>query len=417
MKKYLTENKIKLLVLFLLCFSYSPNFVYAITSVGGRTNINVSPSWADNGSTIIYKDDPLTLSWNYNVGWWEYYNNGWTGWLAPPLAGFTGIISAPSGSAFNWGVGWHMVAVAGRDASGLQYPDNEIVSTPWVWVSDKRPPITIGTITAKPTWAWTQQSVTLTWSPSTGADRYYIWINGGSRYMGNTTSTVFTPSSWGLSSGVGYRVFINACNIDSGNTEQCGGWVEGDTLNITSQPIPVTNSSVIVSPKNASLDQNFTISWGNGTNTTYYWLGTYINNVWTALNQGNNLSWTGTPRSVGFTEGSSYDFWVRACTNDPGWGYLCGDWAKSDGTFKVVSANPVINTFTVDKTSLPADGGSVIITWNTSNTTSCTASSNPATGDWTGSVDVTSGDHVKTVNNVTAKTTFNLDCVGPVTAP
>lgn len=68
---------------------------------------------------------------------------------------------------------------------------------------------------------------------------------------------------------------------------------------------------------------------------------------------------------------------------------------------------PSITTFSADKASI-GRGESVVLTWNVQNVTSCTASSTP-TGEWTGSKDISSGNHTQSVTPLNT-TIYNLQC-------
>ena len=83
---------------------------------------------------------------------------------------------------------------------------------------------------------------------------------------------------------------------------------------------------------------------------------------------------------------------------------------ESAGTYAMsVDPAPTV-TLTPSSTSV-ASGGTVSLTWNAQNATSCTASASPSNSAWSGSETVGSGGPV-TSSALTASTTFTLTCTG-----
>ena len=81
------------------------------------------------------------------------------------------------------------------------------------------------------------------------------------------------------------------------------------------------------------------------------------------------------------------------------------------GTYAMsVAAVPTV-TLTASGSSV-ASGGTVTLSWTTTNATSCTASASPSNSAWSGSETAGTGGPV-TTSAITADTTFTLSCTGP----
>jgi hypothetical protein len=83
---------------------------------------------------------------------------------------------------------------------------------------------------------------------------------------------------------------------------------------------------------------------------------------------------------------------------------------ESAGTYAMsVDPSPTV-TLTASSASVTS-GGTVSLTWNAQNATSCTASASPSNSAWSGSEATGSGGPV-TTSAITATTTFTLSCTG-----
>lgn len=84
---------------------------------------------------------------------------------------------------------------------------------------------------------------------------------------------------------------------------------------------------------------------------------------------------------------------------------------EAAGTYAMSVAPAPTVTLTASPTSV-ASGGTVSLTWNAQNATSCTASASPSNSAWSGSETASSSGGPITSSALTADTTFTLSCTG-----
>lgn len=84
---------------------------------------------------------------------------------------------------------------------------------------------------------------------------------------------------------------------------------------------------------------------------------------------------------------------------------------EAAGTYAMSVAPAPTVTLTASPTSV-ASGGTVSLTWNAQNATSCTASASPSNSAWSGSETASSSGGPVTSSALTADTTFTLSCTG-----
>jgi hypothetical protein len=217
----------------------------------------------------------------------------------------------------------------------------------------------ISSFTANPTSISLGSSSTLTWSVSNATSMSLSQgigtVTGTSRSVSPTTTTTYT---------------LTATNSSGSSTATA-------TVTVTSAPLP-TISSFSASPTSISFGGSSTLSW-TATNTTSISLDQGIGAV------------TGTSRTVSPTATTTY---TLTATNSSG--------SVTSTTTVTVNIPPSVN-ISASPSSLTS-GQSSILTWSSTNATSCTAS-----GGWSG-IGAASGN--QTVFPTTTAT-YTITCTGP----
>ncbi len=239
------------------------------------------------------------------------------------------------------------------------------------------------------------------YNTSLGSLYYPNLLIGDGTTSGNRTATTFPGAPSGGLSG-SYLLKIQACNSSG-----CSDWVNGTTLTITPPIVAPTTASITVTPTTVSSNQIFSASWsGNNTPTSY---NAKIHNTST----GADLTYTGltTTSSGDLTAATiplavgSYIFQIQPCNSagcTPGW--------FDSNTLSVVLSTVVIGTFnansTPDNLNLPYGGGSVTLSWTTTNATSCTITGGGRNDTFTGASALNGSETF----NVTTSATYNITC-------
>jgi len=214
--------------------------------------------------------------------------------------------------------------------------------------------------------------------------------------IGSGTSNVDLPQSYtatGLTPGTTYKFRIVAQNTHNGSSYTFHSWVSFTTE--ANNPPQVT----------IDLDANpSSIQSGESSNLT--WLVTGYTGTCFATAFPGTSQWSG-------SKGLSGSTWVTP-TQTTNYKLTCGS-AFAEATVVVTQtpppppppANPQVISFNAFPMSVPS-GGSTNLSWDSINTVSCFASSNPANSQWSGPQN-TSGSNF-TITNLTVNTQFAIKC-------
>ena len=255
------------------------------------------------------------------------------------------------------------------------------------------------------------QTITISWTDNTDGwydpnlkDISYYLIKygcGNSIDLANDSNTIIRITgkksfSWVVPSDISNyqycKIWVYAKNVDQNSHPTLG---VSNTRAFTIQPSKCSINSFTSDKTNINSGESAALTW-NTTNCTFC----------TASSNPNNSYWYGAKSTLG--SNTIYNLvntttFTLSCTNN----------SNSDTKTVTINVNTppppkqcVINSFTSDKTTINS-GESTTLTWNTSNCTSCTASSNPATYYWNGYAN-TYGS--ATIYNLTNTTTFTLTC-------
>jgi hypothetical protein len=188
-----------------------------------------------------------------------------------------------------------------------------------------------------------------------------------------------------LIAGFATTLFVISCG---------GGGGGGGGGTATAPPVPT-----------ATLTANPT-SVASGGTTTLTWSSTDATSCTASGGWAGTLGTSGTQVSGPVTANTSFSL---TCTG------AGGTSSATAAPVSVSGAAPTVS-LTVYPTVV-ATGESSVITWNTMGATACTASSNPATGNWTGSQSVDAGNHTQNTGALGADSTFTLNCTGTGSTP
>lgn len=365
--------------------SMSPNpILYGQDSVGGFTSSDATRCDIYQNGSIVWSPVETNPAFNGPSGPF-YSNQSWTykcynsaGTMAQDSGSLTVCASGQTISN-----GSCVTPVLVPTTAGL-----EIHHTPYPGTIYPTSPFSI---------SWSGGSNNLTYYNAYVGNLYFpdlLAVNGTD--SGDKTAVTFPGGP--LVAGSSYLLKIQACN--SGG---CSGWVNGTTITITPPVVAPTTASISVTPTTVSANQVFSSSWsGNNTPTSY---NAYIGNIYypglTDTVSGDLTATTiyGGPLAVG-----SYLFRVQAC-NSAG----CSPFFNGN-TLSVVLSTVVIGSFNANSTpnnlNLPYGGGSVTLSWATTNATSCTITGGGRNDTFTGASALNGSETF----NVTTSATYNITC-------
>ena len=257
------------------------------------------------------------------------------------------------GMSINWtgtpdslglGLGVHPVSVQACNSFGCS-PWSGIVNLN-VTNSSVIPPTTSSVnVTQYYPYTSVLDNITATWTGNNSPTSYNVKVNGVVYDMGNLTTWMGTPTSFGLTPGTHY-LYSQACNEGG-----CSPWSVPVIFTVTGAAPTPTTATITVSPSSVQPTDNITVVWsGNNSPTNYnVMVDSKVYNAGTYFGDG---VWTGTPASVGLTPGI-HKLYSQAC-NSGG----CSEWS-APATFTVtdpVVAKPTTAIVTVAPGSVPISG-------------------------------------------------------------
>ncbi|MBP6866242.1 MAG: fibronectin type III domain-containing protein [Candidatus Pacebacteria bacterium] len=214
--------------------------------------------------------------------------------------------------------------------------------------------------------------------------------------IGSGTANVDLPQSYtatGLTPGTTYKFRIVAQNTHNGSSYTFHSWVSFTTL--PNNP-PQTTVSLFASPNSIQAGGSSQLSW-----SVTGWTGNCTATAFPGTSQwSGSKPWNGGPVTVSPNQTTTYTL-------------TCNGVSGSD-TVEVTQAppppppaNPQVISFNAFPMSVPS-GGSTNLSWDSINTVSCFASSNPFNSQWNGTQN-TSGSNF-TITNLTVNTQFAIKC-------
>ncbi len=229
------------------------------------------------------------------------------------------------------------------------------------------PPVPTVSVTASPASVAYNGSSTLTWSSlnATSCTAAGAWsgsrATSGSEVRGPLTST---------------STFILTCTGPGGSA--------GQSVTVAVDPPPAPTATLTANPTNVAMNGSATLTWTSSNAT-----GCSASGAWSGTKAVNGS------QSVGpLTQNSTF---TLTCTG-PG-----GSANRSVSVTVDPAALPTV-TLTANPTTVNS-GGSSVLTWTSSNATSCTAG-----GAWSGAKGLSGS---QSVGPLTQDSTFTLTCTGP----
>lgn len=253
------------------------------------------------------------------------------------------------------------------DAQTLKH--EQITSAQTTVLSDgggNPPPVPVVNVSVSPSSIDHGQSATLSWNSSDATS--CIASGGWNGTRATSGSEVISPSVTSS--------YTLSCSGDGGDSN------DSVTVTVNATPAPVVDVSV--SPSSVDLGQSATLIWSSSDATSCTASG----------------GWTGA-RSTSGSETVSPDAtssYTLSCNGGGG--------SASDSVTVTVNQPPVVNEPTVSLSASPSRisrGGSITLSWNSNDATSCTAS-----GAWSGSK-ATSGSQSVSLNG---PATLTISCSG-----
>jgi hypothetical protein len=162
-------------------------------------------------------------------------------------------------------------------------------------------------VLAGPSGALTSHTPAITWSASTGASCYDLWVDNTTTGQGqvirqqNLTTTSYTPTS-GLPSGT-YQAWVRAIN-PAGDSS---GWSASQTFTIL-----VPDTPIVTGPSGSSTNHLSALSWTASATAAFYdlWVDNTTLGISQFIRQQNLTSNSFTPGSA--LPAGTYTMWVRA---------------------------------------------------------------------------------------------------------
>ncbi len=243
-------------------------------------------------------------------------------------------------------------------------------ATQSVTVTVQSAPAPTATLSANPTSVNSGGSSTLTWSSTnaTACTASGGW-SGAKNASGQQTISNITAST----------TYSLMCTGAGGNSP-----VQNATVTVNGTPPPVPTLTFSANPTTVQSGGSSTLTWASTNATSCMASGAWSGSRQTSGTQNlTNLTATGT--------------YTLVCTG------AGGNSPTRNVTITVTPVAAPTLSLTANPTTI-SSGGSSVLTWNTSNATSCTAS-----GGWTGTKSVNGSE---TVGPLTQTTTYTLTCTG-----
>ncbi len=239
-----------------------------------------------------------------------------------------------------------------------------------VTVTVQSAPAPTVTLSANPTTVNSGGSSTLTWSSTnaTGCTASGGWTGSKNASGSQTISNLTTTTQFGL-----------VCAGAGGNSP-----MQSVTVTVNGSPAPVPTLTFTGNPTTVSSGGSSTLTW-NSTNAT----GCTASGAWSGARAA-----SGTQSLTNLTATGTYNLQCAGAG---------GNSPLRTVTITVNAAQAPTLTLSANPTTI-SSGQQSVLTWNTSNATSCTAS-----GGWSGARPVNGNE---TVGPLTQTTTFTLTCTG-----
>ncbi|MDP2946160.1 MAG: hypothetical protein Q8N61_01745, partial [bacterium] len=205
----------------------------------------------------------------------------------------------------------------------------------------------------------------------------------------NTTSCTVSPSGWTGTSGAQSTGNLTSSRTYTANCSGPGGSASDSVAVNVIGAAPSPTLSFSANPTSITQGDSSTLSWSASNASSCYGSGGGIDG-WKNTN-GNETVWP-----------SSNTTYYMECWNDAGTSSGVRSATVNVGGAPVPGA-PTLN-LSADNTNISYNTGTTL-RWNSSNTTSCTAS-----GDWSGSRPLNDS---RDTGDLTSSKTYNLTCSGP----
>ncbi len=204
-------------------------------------------------------------------------------------------------------------------------------------------------------------------------------------WSSTNASSCSAAGDWSGSKATSGSETINALTANQVFTLYCigSGGNAAESVSVTVQPAPAPTMSLSASSTNVSQGDSTTLNWSSTNATSCTASG----------------DWSG-------IKGTSGSETISVITSDSQYVLDCsGPGGSVNDTVDVTVITIPIPTISLSSSpSTVSEGGSTILSWNSTNATSCTAS-----GDWSGTKGATGSE---TINSITNNSQFILDCSG-----
>jgi hypothetical protein len=343
---------------------------FSVTPSAIQTGQSVTATWSSTGAT--------SCAASGGSG-----SDGWSGSVATQSSGTT------VGPISNAGLAIYILTCSGAGGSSLP-------STAAVLITAAAPPAAIVSFAANPIAIQTGQSTSLSWSTTNAASCTASGGTGSDGWAGSVP-TSSTGTSTGAIASAGAYTYILTCTGPGGTSLPAIAPVVVSIL----PPIPSV-TSFVASPNTLLVGQSTSFSWTtSGASACSAGGGT------------GSDGWSGSVAvsSSGFTVGpfnnAGVYVYTLLCTGPGGIGLP----ASLSVTVNHAVPPATITGFTATPSTVSA-GGSTLLSWTSSNATSCTATGGSGSDGWSGTQAATNvGESAGPLS--AGSYTYTLTCAGP----
>jgi hypothetical protein len=380
-------------------FSNAGTYTYTLNCTGpggasGANSISINVTSPPPAATVnrfsaspstMQTGQASTLSWSSNnatacaaIGG----TGSWGGSVGTSSTGFsTGVINT---------AGTYTYTLACTGPGGTGPSSSTIINV----TSAPPPAATVSTFTAVPNTIVAGQSTSLSWSTANATSCAATGGTGSDGWNGSVgTSSVGT--STGAIGTAGAYTYTLTCTGPGGT-----GSPVSVTVDVTAAPVAPTINAFTVTPPTVQTGQSLSASWSTSNATACTASGGTGSDGWSGT-----VATSSSGTTVGpVTPAGSYTY-VLTCTG------AGGASAPSSAGVTVTNAPvaPTIGSFTASPVAIQT-GGSTVLSWSSSNASSCTAGG--GTGSWGGTVATSSSGTTIGPINTAGIYIFTLTCTG-----
>jgi len=342
------------------------------------SRFSASPSTMETGQSS-------TLSWSSSNATACTAIGGtgvWVGSVGTASTGFsTGVINT---------AGTYTYTLSCTGPGGTGPSSSTIVNV----TSAPPPAATVSTFTAVPNTIVVGQSTSLSWSTANATSCTATGGTGSDGWNGSV-GTSSTGTSTGAIGTAGAYTYTLTCTGPGGT-----GSPVSVTVDVTSAPVAPTINAFTVTPITAQTGQSLSASWSTSNATSCTASGGTGSDGWSGT-----VATSSTGTSIGPVTPAGIYTYVLTCTG------AGGSSAPSSASVVVTDAPvpPTIGAFSASPVAIQT-GASTVLSWSSSNATSCTAGG--GTGSWSGTVPTSSTGTTIGPINTAGIYVFTLTCTG-----